>query len=320
MFQSARMRLALPLAVLLASSAGCGFHYHYSHAARPAARVSFYEVLSPYGEWFVLQPYGPVWRPHRHVVGVGFTPYVTGGRWVYTEHGWIFETDWAWGWAPFHYGRWLYLGVGEGWVWVPDTVWGPAWVEWRYGPGYVGWVPLPPPNVTVVVRVYEPRWYFVAVRHFPNGWHHKHVEIRMGPHEHPATAVIPPRHAPDGHAWYVGPAPDWVSREGAVEVRPKKYPRPAPLPAGAVEAPTGSRMRPLPPPGEPAGGWQRAPEPPHPERGGPRAGEGETPPPAAPAVRPPPPGRESTPPPPAAEPPKKPKKTTPPWERPSKRD
>jgi hypothetical protein len=31
-----------------------------------------------------------------------------------------------------------------GWVWVPGTEWGPAWVSWRRSPGYVGWAPLPP--------------------------------------------------------------------------------------------------------------------------------------------------------------------------------
>jgi hypothetical protein len=31
-----------------------------------------------------------------------------------------------------------------GWLWTPGTVWGPAWVSWQYGGGYVGWAPLPP--------------------------------------------------------------------------------------------------------------------------------------------------------------------------------
>ena len=28
--------------------------------------------------------------------------------------------------------------------WVPGYEWGPAWVSWRFGGGYVGWAPLPP--------------------------------------------------------------------------------------------------------------------------------------------------------------------------------
>ena len=38
------------------------------------------------------------------------------------------------------------LGLGPlvGWLWVPGTDWGPAWVSWQHGDGYVGWAPLPP--------------------------------------------------------------------------------------------------------------------------------------------------------------------------------
>jgi len=27
---------------------------------------------------------------------------------------------------------------------MPDDVWGPAWVEWRYDDEYIGWAPLRP--------------------------------------------------------------------------------------------------------------------------------------------------------------------------------
>jgi hypothetical protein len=233
--------LLLSWVVPVAIGAGC-VTYASSVPPRPT-RVTFYEELSPYGEWFEHPPYGPVWRPHRHVVGVEFTPYVTGGRWVYTEYGWVFDTDWRWGWAPFHYGRWLYLGAVEGWVWVPDTVWGPAWVEWRAGGGYVGWAPLPPARVSVVIGVYEPRWAWVTVHHFQGGLHRGHVVFEPG--VHPATSVIPPRPAHDGHAWYVGPSPDWVAHEASTPVTPRRYSRPEPLPPGASAA-TPSRP---PPPG-----------------------------------------------------------------------
>src|SRR6185312_8904560 len=49
----------------------------------------------------------------------------------------------SWGWAPFHYGRWFH-NTRFGWCWAPDTVWGPAWVSWRYSDAYCGWAPLPP--------------------------------------------------------------------------------------------------------------------------------------------------------------------------------
>ena len=43
----------------------------------------------------------------------------------------------------YHYGRWVRV-QDEGWCWVPDTDWGPAWVSWRNNDEYVGWAPLPP--------------------------------------------------------------------------------------------------------------------------------------------------------------------------------
>jgi hypothetical protein len=257
-----RTRVLLPLSLALVFETGCFAGYAYSSsahrhvAASRQAGFSFDAVLSPHGEWVLIAPYGRVWRPHRHVVGIDFMPYVTGGEWVYTDYGWIFETRWDWGWVPFHYGRWFYAGGGQGWVWVPDTVWGPAWVEWRAGGGYVGWAPLPP-RVVVGVQVAPPVWVFVTTRYFPEGRHHGRVVI--GPREHPATAVIPPRHAPDGHAWYTGPSRDWVSRQGSVKVYPREYRRPDPLPPSALE-PWGDSRTHSPPPGEPGWGRPSAPE------------------------------------------------------------
>jgi hypothetical protein len=109
----------------------------------PPAEVDvnmFYEDLAPYGTWLWLEDYGRVWQPHG--VSPGWRPY-TEGRWVFTEAGWTWVSDWEWGWAPFHYGRWLHAPA-YGWVWVPGSVWGPAWVVWHHGAGWVGWAPLPP--------------------------------------------------------------------------------------------------------------------------------------------------------------------------------
>jgi len=99
-------------------------------------------TLQPYGEWVEVEGYGRVWRPYTTVVGVDFTPYETCGSWVWTDYGWTFTCDWDWGWLPFHYGQWAF--VDTGWYWVPDYTWSPAWVDWRYGSGYVGWRPSRP--------------------------------------------------------------------------------------------------------------------------------------------------------------------------------
>src|SRR5262245_16546358 len=101
------------------------------------------QTLAPYGSWQEVDGYGRVWRPNATVVGVDFTPYETAGSWVYTDYGWTYSCDWGWGWLPFHYGYWDWF---DGyWGWIPGYTWGPAWVDWRYGNGYVGWRPSRPP-------------------------------------------------------------------------------------------------------------------------------------------------------------------------------
>ena len=64
-----------------------------------------------------------------------FRPYSTNGYWTMTQYGNTWVSHYPWGWAPFHYGRWVYTSY-RGWGWIPGYEWGPAWVEWRSGNGY----------------------------------------------------------------------------------------------------------------------------------------------------------------------------------------
>ena len=105
--------------------------------------ATFYESMAPYGSWIYVSGYGRCWRPTIAAVNTGWAPYFDGGRWVYTDFGWYWVSDYSWGWAPFHYGRW-FRHASWGWCWAPDTVWGPSWVSWRYSDAYCGWAPLPP--------------------------------------------------------------------------------------------------------------------------------------------------------------------------------
>jgi hypothetical protein len=120
----------------------------YDDGYDPEAYQQFEEPLQRYGSWTDDERYGRIWIPSVVVVGSDFTPYYTGGHWVLSEYGWTWVSDWSWGWAPFHYGRWVVVADG-GWGWVPGRVWGPAWVAWRSGGGYVGWAPLPPRGVRI---------------------------------------------------------------------------------------------------------------------------------------------------------------------------
>jgi hypothetical protein len=138
---------------------------------------------------------------------------------------------------PFHYGRWLWQPP-DGWLWIPDTRWAPAWDAWREGPGLVGWSPLPPlaPDGADLPSfwVFMPRRALTAAD----------VEPFLLPVEETPRALAlsaPVRELGDdqGHAWFVGPRPidgEWtltIHPPGPEELEPamsRASPRPAPAP------------------------------------------------------------------------------------------
>jgi hypothetical protein len=111
-----------------------------------------YEDLDQYGTWRTLPEYGAVWVPTR--VASGWAPYRT-GHWVWmSPWGWTWVDDAPWGFAPFHYGRWVH--TGGYWAWSPGAhvrrpVYAPALVAFVGGSNFsvsvtsgpaVGWFPL----------------------------------------------------------------------------------------------------------------------------------------------------------------------------------
>ena len=114
-----------------------------------------YEELDAYGDWVPDATYGNVWFPR--VVQVGWAPYRSGQwRWV-RPWGWTWVDHAPWGYAPFHYGRWV--TIGNRWGWWPGghhvrPVWAPALVGFvggsnvsvsvGFGGPVVGWYPLAP--------------------------------------------------------------------------------------------------------------------------------------------------------------------------------
>jgi hypothetical protein len=102
----------------------------------------FYDNLGDGGNWVEVSDYGYCWQPSVAVSNTSWRPY-SDGYWAYTDVGWTWVSYEDFGWATYHYGRWIRLR-GRGWVWVPGRDWGPAWVSWRTGGDYVGWAPLPP--------------------------------------------------------------------------------------------------------------------------------------------------------------------------------
>ena len=101
---------------------------------------TFYDQLSGEGTWIQTNDYGYVFQPN--VSDSNWRPY-TRGHWVHTDDGMMWASDEPFGWATYHYGRWVNL-ADEGWVWVPGYTWAPSWVSWRESDDYYGWAPLPP--------------------------------------------------------------------------------------------------------------------------------------------------------------------------------
>lgn len=126
-----------------------------------------YQDLDDYGGWQQVSGYGAVWFPQTTIVG--WAPYRY-GHWAYVyPWGYTWIDDAPWGFAPFHYGRWINYGGVWGWVPCPPRapgvvyvrpVYAPALVAWVGGPHFsvgisvggganVGWFPLGPREVYV---------------------------------------------------------------------------------------------------------------------------------------------------------------------------
>ena len=127
------------IAIILAGCAGSNTISQSSDNS-PITYQTFYDNLSPYGTWIDYPEYGHVWTPN---VDGDFRPYDTNGHWIYSDLGWEWGSDYNWGWAPFHYGRWLYDDM-YGWLWIPGYDWSPAWVTWGDVNNYYCWAPLMP--------------------------------------------------------------------------------------------------------------------------------------------------------------------------------
>jgi len=107
---------------------------------RPEYRI-FYDTLSDYGQWVLIEPYGYAFRPELSFAD--WRPY-SYGYWAPSDsYGWVWVSSEPYGWATYHYGRWLHDDF-QGWVWIPGDEWGPSWVAWETTGNYIGWAPLAP--------------------------------------------------------------------------------------------------------------------------------------------------------------------------------
>lgn len=174
---------------------------------------TFYDELSPYGTWINDPEYGYVWRPD--VDQADFRPYYSNGRWAMTEYGNTWVSNYDWGWAPFHYGRWIYNRYNN-WVWIPDTTWGPAWVDWRSGGGYYGWAPMGPSisiNINIGRRYVTPDfcWNFIPERHIYYNSYPRYYSGRNRVYIQ-NTVIINNTYVRNNRTYYSGPRAEDIRR------------------------------------------------------------------------------------------------------------
>ncbi|MGD1020995.1 MAG: DUF6600 domain-containing protein [Verrucomicrobiia bacterium] len=163
---------ALVLLALAASESSAGVSWSVSIFDGP---------LGACGHWVSRPEYGRCWYPGY--VSSNWYPYCE-GYWMWTNCGWYWVSSEPWAWATYRYGRWA-NDPYYGWVWVPDTEWGPSWVCWREGGGYCGWAPLPPgavfgPGGQIIYRngpVPDRFFVFVQLGQFSEPIHRRNVIV-----------------------------------------------------------------------------------------------------------------------------------------------
>lgn len=189
------MKQILVIAGLGLALTGCMTDYGWSEAplddrhyaqgipvdwwGRDVASVDiFFGSLAQYGTWGNHSRYGRVFLPMG--VGPGWQPYSRGYWRNDPRFGRMFVSQDPWGWATYHYGRWG-RDSRFGWFWVPDTRFGPSWVDWRTGGGFASWSPLPPPGWSSWGNSWGNDWWV----HAPGAWIYRpglQNHVRRGPH------------------------------------------------------------------------------------------------------------------------------------------
>jgi len=114
-------------------------HWENSRSARYVSPdVVGYEDLDDHGSWRQTPDNGNVWFPRTSEAN--WAPYHN-GHWDYIEPwGYTWVDDEPWGFAPFHYGRWVNYEGSWGWVPAAPQAEGVVYVRPVYAPALVAWV------------------------------------------------------------------------------------------------------------------------------------------------------------------------------------
>lgn len=208
---------ALIAALMIAFSSVLSINNAKAQAYGQVSLDLFYNELSPYGQWDMDPNYGDVWYPDA---GRDFRPYSSNGYWAMTEYGNTWVSNYEWGWAPFHYGRWVYTSYNR-WGWIPGYEWGPAWVEWRSGNGYYGWAPMMPHRgVNISIHIPVSAWCFTPARYIYSHNFHRHAHYGRT-NIYNRTTIINNTYVVNNNHYYGGPSRKEMERAigRRVEVR-----------------------------------------------------------------------------------------------------
>jgi hypothetical protein len=142
--------------------------YENSDSSRyVSADVVGYEDLDDHGSWRHTPENGYVWFPRT--TQANWAPYHN-GHWDYIEPwGYTWVDDEPWGFAPFHYGRWVNYEGSWGWVPAAPRAEGAVYVRPVYAPALVAWVGGPHFAIGIGVGGGEAYGSGVSVGWFPLG-------------------------------------------------------------------------------------------------------------------------------------------------------
>jgi len=85
-----------------------------------APTLAGYSNFANYGQWQNVPGYGYAWAPNNQSQ-TNFAPYQN-GQWVWEPgYGYTWVANEPWGYAPSHYGSWLYRANYGGWLWQPPA-------------------------------------------------------------------------------------------------------------------------------------------------------------------------------------------------------
>lgn len=228
--------------------------------------------LSSYGTW-----QGGMWYPAG--MGMGWSPYMN-GHWFYDpEFGYMWNSFYPWGWAPFHYGMWMETPMG--WAWSPQggMFFEPYPMATDAGGVAMALPPRPVAPATALHRnlttagittvhsngISAParilgtrQWNAMQARIAASGQAREQLRAaqRSGRFNSAQLNALRRANQTQQHQWQRAREAMWMRQQGRYNARPARWNPPAPVAREGMPAPAAERSEPMarpPMPGIPSG-------------------------------------------------------------------